>query len=42
MMLFYREYTNFNLIGPQAVGQLQMSELEESKKSPQASCELRS
>jgi len=36
MTLFYREYTNFNLIGPQAVGQLQMSELEESKKSPQA------
>jgi len=36
MTLFYREYTNFNLIGPQPVGQLQMSELEENKKSPQA------
>jgi predicted nuclease of restriction endonuclease-like (RecB) superfamily len=36
MTLFYREYANFNLIGPQAVGQLQTSGLEESKKSPQA------
>lgn len=36
MTLFYREYTNFNLIGPQPVGQLQMSELKDSKKSPQA------
>jgi predicted nuclease of restriction endonuclease-like (RecB) superfamily len=36
MTLFYREYTNFNLIGPQAVGQLQTSVLDDSKKSPQA------
>jgi predicted nuclease of restriction endonuclease-like (RecB) superfamily len=36
MTLFYREYINFNLIGPQAVGQLKKSGLEESKKSPQA------
>ena len=36
MTLFYREYTNFNLIGPQPVGQLQTSKLKKSKKSPQA------
>lgn len=36
MTLFYRVYTNFNLIGPQAVGQLKKSGLKESKKSPQA------
>ncbi|NIM17193.1 MAG: DUF1016 family protein [Candidatus Aminicenantes bacterium] len=36
MTKFYREYTNINLISPQAVGQLQTSGLKDSKKSPQA------